>query len=123
MTTQANCHCGAVQITMATPPTDLLECNCSLCGRYGAKWAYYTESEITVVADDDALVSYRWGDKVIDFHHCKTCFCLTHYSGTEHAESDRVAVNGRLLTDRALMDALPRRYFDGRDTWKIVDSF
>lgn len=117
----ANCHCGAIKIEMSQQPEALLECNCSICGRYGAKWAYYTADEVNVIAEPNATDFYIWGDQTTNFHHCKTCGCMTHYTAAEGVDSDRVAVNGRMLTDRKLMDSLPMRYFDGRDTWSIVD--
>ena len=122
MTIEAKCHCGAVKITIDTKPETLLECNCSICGRYGAKWAYYTTDQVTVHAEPGATSTYRWGDETTDFHHCTNCGCLTHYTATENYESDRIAVNGRMITDRQLMDSIPMRYFDGRDTWSMVDS-
>ena len=122
MTVHANCHCGAVQIEMTEAPDALLECNCSICGRYGAKWAYYTTAQVTVTAAEGATDSYIWGDKTTLFHHCKHCGCMTHYTAAEGQEFDRVAVNGRMLTDRKLMDSLPMKYFDGRDSWSMVDK-
>ena len=122
MTVYANCHCGAVQIEMSHKPEALLECNCSICGRYGAKWAYYTADQVKVIAEPDATDFYIWGDRTTNFHHCKNCGCMTHYTAAEGVDSDRVAVNGRMLTDRKLMDSIPMRYFDGRDTWSMVDS-
>ncbi len=122
MTVKANCHCGAVQIEMNEAPDALLECNCSVCGRYGVKWAYYTQDQVKIIADKDAFDFYIWGDRTTNFNFCKTCGCLTHYTAAEGEESDRVAVNGRMLADRKLLDALPMRYFDGRDSWQMVDK-
>ena len=122
MTVHANCHCGAVQIEMDEAPDALLECNCSVCGRYGVKWAYYTEDQVKINAAEDAQEFYIWGDKTTNFYFCKTCGCLTHYGSSENSDSDRVAVNGRMLTDRKLMDSLPMKYFDGRDSWSMVDK-
>ena len=121
MTIYANCHCGAVKIEMAEKPENLLGCNCSICGRYGVKWAYYTADQVKIIAEPGATSAYRWEDETTDFHHCQSCGCLTHYTATENYESDRVAVNGRMLTDRKLMDSIPMKYFDGRDTWKMVE--
>ena len=122
MSVKANCHCGAVQIEMNHAPDALLECNCSTCGGYGAKWGYFTTDEVTVTAADGATSFYVWGDHTTNFHHCNTCGCLTHYTAAEGQVSDRVAVNGRMLTDRKLLDSLPMKYFDGRDSWSMVDK-
>ena len=35
------CHCGAVRLTVPRAPVEVTECNCSICRRLGARWAYY----------------------------------------------------------------------------------
>lgn len=121
MTIEANCHCGAVKLEVPTLPEKFLECNCSTCGRYGAKWAYYSPDEVTVIMEPEATATYVWGDGELEFHHCKKCGCMTHYTTREGYEKPKVALNGRMLTDRPLLDSIPSRHFDGRDTWKFVD--
>lgn len=118
---EASCHCGAVRIQVDDAPTRLTECNCSICGRLGALWAYYTTSTLRVVQGADATGTYAWGDRRIAFHHCRTCGCTTHYTGLGPDATDRVAVNGRLLPLEATAPVTVRR-FDGRDTWTTVDE-
>jgi len=36
-----SCHCGAVQLEIPSAPDHLTNCNCSICWRYGALWAYF----------------------------------------------------------------------------------
>ena len=31
----ATCHCGSVRLEIDTPPSEVTECNCSICQRYG----------------------------------------------------------------------------------------
>lgn len=38
---RTSCHCGAVGFEIETAPTEVTECNCSICRRYGVLWAYY----------------------------------------------------------------------------------
>lgn len=123
MTYKANCHCGAVQLEFDSVPDKFLECNCSSCGRYGAKWMYYKPAEVRVTAPEGGLAGYCWGDETSVFQHCTNCGCMTHYVSTDKLPEDKkkVAVNGRMLTDRVLMDGIPSRHFDGRDTWTFFD--
>jgi hypothetical protein len=117
---EATCHCGAVRIVVAEAPVRVTECNCSICGRLGALWAYYTAAQ-TVVHGAEATAVYSWGDRNIAFHHCRTCGCATHYTGLGPDALDRVAVNARLLPlDPA--SPVPVRRFDGRDSWTVVDE-
>ena len=43
----ASCHCGAVAITLPHAPSVVVECNCSLCRRYGVLWVYYDAGELS----------------------------------------------------------------------------
>ena len=122
MTIKANCHCGAVKLEVPNLPEKFLECNCSTCGRYGAKWAYYPPEDVKVITEPDGTQAYIWGDKDLAFHHCKNCGCMTHYTTTEKYDKPKVALNGRMLTDRKQLDSIPSRHFDGRETWTFVEE-
>lgn len=43
---KTSCHCGVVQVEVARRPTSLTECNCSICRRVGARWAYYSRKSL-----------------------------------------------------------------------------
>ena len=45
-----SCHCGAVQIQVASKPRQLTSCNCSICRRNGGVWGYYDPSKVKVLA-------------------------------------------------------------------------
>jgi hypothetical protein len=67
--TRSACHCGAVRIILEPAPTRVRDCNCSICRRYGALWAYTrdrTGTEIcqaTVMQGVEALEAYIWGNR------------------------------------------------------------
>jgi len=115
---QASCHCGAVRLEIAARPETVTECNCSICRRLGVRWAYYAPEEVQVVCAPGATGTYRWNDRCIEFHHCRTCGCTTHYDGC--APEPRRAVNARLMDPRDI-EGVRIRYFDGADTWKYLD--
>ena len=116
----ASCHCGAVTIHIDSAPESLTECNCSICRRYGALWAYFTRETAEVECAPDATGAYVWNDRVIEFRHCRTCGCLTHYEDVDRSPDGRVAVNARML-DPAAIEGIPVRRFDGAETWKYLD--
>jgi hypothetical protein len=116
----AHCHCGAVVIEADASPLSVTSCNCSICGRLGALWAYYTRSQARLVAGSDTVVPYVWGDRVIEFYHCRTCGCCTHYESIEKTPNSRFAINGRCFAPETLAP-LRVRHFDGADTWKFLD--
>jgi hypothetical protein len=116
---EATCHCGAVRIEVDEAPARITDCNCSICGRLGALWAYYPSARVRVVHAADATGSYAWGDRAIAFHHCRTCGCTTHYTGLGPDALDRVGVNARLLPLDPAAPVVVRR-FDGRGTFTAI---
>ena len=112
---QASCHCGAVTFEVERAPTVVTACNCSLCRRTGVLFAYYSPTEVRFTGAP-ASAQYQWGEKSITFHHCPTCFCLTHWSANDPA-SKRMGVNARLI-DPAILESARVRRLDGADTWE-----
>jgi len=113
------CHCGAVRIEIPRRPRTLTDCNCSICRRYGALWAYYKASTVRVIADPTATSGYCWGRKTIRFVHCNTCGCVTHYVRARTSER-RLGVNARNF-DPSELGAPRIRRLDGASTWKYLD--
>ncbi len=105
---------------MAQKPESLTRCTCSICRRYGAMWAYCTRETARVICAPGATVAYLWNDREIEFHHCETCGCMTHYEDVGRSVEGRVAVNARMLPPEDI-DAVRVRTFDGADTWKFID--
>lgn len=115
------CHCGNVQFSVARSPSTLTECNCSICHRYGTRWAYFKPEEVSFSIKQQTQ-SYRWGDEKIDFHHCSTCGCLTHYTATEKGKAviDKIALNSRMCPIDQTKE-ITIRHFDGADSWTFLD--
>lgn len=116
---KASCHCGKVTITMKHCVEQITRCNCSICHRLGTLWGYYKTADVIIEAENNNLASYCHGDEYIHFHHCKHCGCATHYTLTEKAEADKIAVNYRMV-DPSILPQLETRIFDGADSWKTL---
>ncbi len=116
---EASCHCGAVRLTLPRRPRSLLDCNCSICRRYGGLWAYYRAGDVGI-RGCASLASYIWGDRSIRHFWCRRCGCVTHWSLVKPTKSSRMGVNTRNLDPKALKDVRIRR-FDGAVTWKFID--
>jgi hypothetical protein len=114
---EASCHCAGVRISIELAPTEVTSCNCSICRRLGTLWAYYSPAQVRVTG---TTATYRWGDRSLDFHHCPTCGCATHWTPVDPARA-RMGVNARLL-DPAILTAARTRHLDGADTWKYLDD-
>ena len=116
---EASCHCGNIKITVPATTETVTSCNCSVCSRYATLWAYFSPNDVKVTAVQDSIGSYCWGDKTIEFHHCKNCGCITHYTSTELGNENKMAVNFRLVESK-IVSRLKTRYFDGADTWEEI---
>jgi len=104
---EASCHCGAVQFSVPSPPGDVNACNCSICRRYGALWGYYAPAQVRFSRENGPTDIYMWGDRDLEFHRCRGCGCVTHWSTV-----DRMGVNARLMAPEVVA-AIPLRYGDG----------
>ncbi|MGA9575445.1 MAG: hypothetical protein WBS20_16005 [Lysobacterales bacterium] len=117
----AACHCGAVHLEVDKKPESLTECTCSICHRLGAQWAHYTRGQVRITGSADARVAYMWGDRCIEFYHCKICGCTTHYESVEKEKDSRVSINTRMMR-REDTSGIPVRKFDGADTWGFIEE-
>ena len=119
---EGSCHCGKVRFQIAGLTPTVTSCNCSICHRLGALWAYYTSSEVVFTAGAGETVPYvQQGEGMggLAIHHCPGCGCTTHWSSLR-SDMDRMGINARLL-DRAVLDGVRVRRLDGADTWKELD--
>jgi len=121
MMLSASCHCGAIKLEFEEKPQSLTECTCSICHRLGAQWAYYTRQQVRISGSPEKRKAYLWGDKCIEFYHCKNCGCSTHYESVEKTDDSRVAINTRMMRPEDT-SGTPVRKFDGADTWKFLDE-
>lgn len=116
---EASCHCGAVKIEVAHAPETVTDCNCSICRKLGTLWAYYSPQEVRIVPPAGATFFYRRGEKMLEFHTCKTCGCTTHWAAVDKTR-DRMGVNARLMPPEILAPARIR-HLDGADTEAYLD--
>jgi len=116
----ASCHCGAVRVEVPRKPRTLTNCNCSICRRYGALWAYYKASDVHVICKSGATTAYVWGDKTIKLVRCRTCGCVTHWERVRPQGDSRMGVNARNF-EPASIEKVRVRLLDGASTWKYLD--
>lgn len=116
----ATCHCGAVRFQIARAPGEVTDCNCSICRRLGALWAYYDPSEVRLETPEADVGGYAWGERMLTFHHCRVCGCTTHWSPMDETHP-RMGVNARLFEPEVLA-GIRVRHLDGADTWTFLDE-
>jgi hypothetical protein len=111
------CLCGHVRVTAHERPAFINECNCMLCSKSGAQWAYFHPSEVSV---EGATKGYSRDDKEApnaEVHFCETCGSTTHFVLTRGAVAKfgnvQMGVNMR-LADEGDLAGIELRYPDGR---------
>jgi hypothetical protein len=116
----ATCHCGAIRIEVPERPEAVTSCNCSICRRCGALWAYYKVGAVRVVGHPEGTAEYIWGDKTLRTVRCRTCGCVTHWEPLEPEAEGKLGVNVRNF-DPNEIGSVRIRHFDGADTWTYLD--
>ena len=106
-----SCHCGNVSL-QAPEPEQVAICNCSICRRYAACWAYYDPETVQIRVERRATAFYQWGDRMVEFHRCPECGCVTHYRTNERCDRAVTAINMRLAEPEWLA-TVPVRHIDG----------
>lgn len=115
---KGTCHCGAAGWTLEGDPGPATACNCTLCRRYGALWAYDYENERIHVSGPTG--AYRCADietPSLEILFCPRCAGIVCWRGLEVDEDGRrrIAVNLRLAPPEAVAD-LPIDHFDGLES-------
>jgi hypothetical protein len=120
-----SCHCGQVRIEIPKRPDFINACNCTLCSKSGAQWAYFHPSEVRV---EGATKEYSRADKedpAVNIHFCANCGSTTHFVLTPSAISKfgnvQLGVN-MLLADEKDLVGTELRYPDGR-AWPGTGDF
>ncbi|MBX8496229.1 GFA family protein [Pseudomonas cichorii] len=118
---EGSCHCGSVRLTLAHQPAHATQCNCSLCLRLGALWAYYEAGTVKFEGHPQNTQAYVWGRETLRTIRCKNCGCATHWEEIQPEASARIGVNINNFSQE-LISSTPVRHFDGADTWAYVDE-
>jgi hypothetical protein len=115
-----SCHCGAAGWSLEGDPGSITACNCTLCRRLGALWAYDFEHErIRLHGPRSSYTRPGKADPALEILFCPTCGCVLSWRGLR-LEADgrrRIAVNVRLAPPEAVAD-LPIDHFDRLDTFE-----
>ncbi|WP_339705726.1 aldehyde-activating protein [uncultured Sphingosinicella sp.] len=122
---QLSCLCGQVRIATEKRPDYIHECNCTLCTKSGARWAYYHPSEVSVEGATNTYSRQDKDDPAAAIHFCPACGATAHFTLTESAVSkfgnSMMGVN-MWLADEKDLAGIELRFPDGR-TWSGAGDF
>lgn len=118
-----SCHCGAVSWTLEGDPGSITACNCTLCHRYGALWAYDYEGERVRVSGETRAYRRIGNDNpALEMLFCSVCAGVVAWRGLRLEDGrTRMAVNIRLAPLEAVA-ALRIDHFDGMDSFEDMPS-
>ncbi len=94
---RAACHCTAVRLEISELPDWVLDCNCTLCRRYGGMWSYPKPGTVTVLSPREATETYRWLDGDLAFHRCKVCGCVMYMEAVKEEPPVIYGINARTI--------------------------
>lgn len=117
----ASCHCGAVRLDAPAPPDKLIVCNCSICRRYGALWAFYPAAQVRLEGHPADTEGYVWGDRTITTFRCRHCGCVTHWEPLEPKPDHKISLNMRNFDPAELGEPRFAR-FDGAVSWSYLEN-
>jgi hypothetical protein len=112
-TYQGGCHCGRVRFAAESELAPVLHCNCSICQKRGALWAFVKAPQFRLIQGDDALTDYQFGQKRIHHLFCASCGVGSFSRGQAPNGEETYAVNVRCLDDVDIA-ALALTPFDGK---------
>ncbi|OJW70649.1 MAG: aldehyde-activating protein [Sphingomonadales bacterium 63-6] len=118
------CHCGKAGWTLEGEAGSITACNCSLCRRYGALWAYDFEGErIAITGQTASYTRVGKENPALEILFCPECAGVISWRGLRLEEDGkrRMAVNLRLAPPE-LVGHLPIDHFDGLDTFDDLPS-
>ena len=111
----AACHCGAVRLLIEAAPKWVLDCNCTICRRYGALWAYPDAGQVNVLEmpNPASTEAYVWGDRDLAFHRCRSCGCVTHMEAIKLDPPVLYGLNVRMMPALDLSTVMLRQVDNG----------
>ena len=63
------CHCQTVTFKVDLDLSGALQCNCSICNKLGAVWAFAPASKLELKSGKEQLGDYQFGKKTLHRRH------------------------------------------------------
>ncbi len=112
-----SCLCGQIRIAIEKRPDFIHECNCTLCRKSGARWAYLHPSEVAVEGGTEGYSREDKEDPGAEIQFCARCGSTTHFTLTPSAVAKfgnvQTGVNMN-LADESDLAGIELRFPDGR---------
>ena len=110
---KGSCHCGRIRFEVEGAPTEVTDCNCSICLRKGSLLWFVPRSKFKLLTRVEDLGTYTFNRHTIQHHFCPTCGINPFAEAKDRSGKEMSAVNVRCLEGIDLA-ALTVKPFDGR---------
>lgn len=110
---KGSCHCGKVAFEVEGEIGEVMDCNCSLCGRKGSLLWFVPRDTLRLLTPEENSKVYLFGDKTIQHRFCPECGIHPYGEGSMPDGTRMAAINVRCLEGLEYSE-LPVRHFDGR---------
>jgi hypothetical protein len=111
------CLCGRVRLELAKRPDFVNACNCTLCSKSGAYWAYFHPDDVAVTGNTNGYSREDKENPAAEIRFCPQCGTTTHFVLTPGAVAQygnvQMGVNMRLADEKDLA-GIELRFPDGR---------
>ena len=102
-------------------PEKATKCNCSICRRLGAVYAYFEQGTVQISGHPDNTEEYISGDRTLRNVRCRICGCATHWEPLKSEPGIKGGINLNNFDPEIFKNVRIRR-FDGADTWSFLDD-
>lgn len=106
-TYEGGCQCGAVRYRATASLDELIECNCSRCGKLGTILTFITPDNFELLKGEDAQTIYNFNSKAIDHLFCATCGVESFARGRTPDGKSMIALNVRCFDGVEAKDLNP----------------
>jgi hypothetical protein len=112
-TLNGSCHCGAIAYTVEVDPATAITCNCSICTRLGAVWAFAPATKFKLIKGEGELGDYQFNKHVAHHRYCPSCGIESFAQGKGKDGSHQVGINLRCCEGIDVNKLSPKQV-DGR---------
>lgn len=113
ITHRGGCHCGRVRFEVDAPAHPrIVDCNCSMCSRFGFLHLIIPGHQFRLLQGHDALTTYSFNTHTAKHLFCSTCGVKSFYVPRSHP--DGFSVNARCL-DKGTMTGMDIEPFNGQE--------
>jgi hypothetical protein len=107
------CHCGGIAYEVDGEIEQVLDCNCSMCGKRGGLLWFVPRAAFDLKTPESNYRTYTFNTHKLEHHFCPTCGISPFTEGTAPDGTPMVAINARCL-EGVEPASLKIVQFDGR---------